>query len=145
MADSKFKVTIITPDGTVYDNDSATMIVMNTAGGQMGIMANHVPVVAALEISVVRIKHDQGTDEVAAVNGGILQFNGKRAIIAADSAELPEKIDVHRAEEARKRSENAIEKAKKEHNQDDLARAEVHLKRAINRLNASKYDKHRKV
>lgn len=35
MADSKFKVTIITPDGTVYNNDEATMIVLNTAGGQM--------------------------------------------------------------------------------------------------------------
>ena len=111
MADSKFKVTIITPDGTVYDNDNATMLVMNTSGGQMGIMANHVPLIAALEISTVRIKHDEGTAEVAAVNGGIIQFDGHQALIAADSAELPEEIDVHRAEEAKKRSESAIEKA----------------------------------
>lgn len=138
MADSKFKVTIITPDGTVYDNDNATMVIMNTAGGQMGIMANHVPLVAALEISTVRIKHDEGTAEVAAVNGGIIQFDGHQALIAADSAEMPEEIDVQRAEAAKKRSESQIEKAKREHNQDDLARAEVHLKRAINRLNTSK-------
>lgn len=141
MADSKFKVTIITPDGTVYDNDNATMVVMNTAGGQMGIMANHVPLVAALEISTVRIKHDEGTAEVAAVNGGIIQFDGHQALIAADSAEMPEEIDVQRAEAAKKRSESQIEKAKREHNQDDLARAEVHLKRAINRLNTSKLNK----
>ena len=138
MADSKFKVTIITPDGTVYDNDNATMVIMNTAGGQMGIMANHVPLVAALEISTVRIKHDEGTAEVAAVNGGIIQFDGHQALIAADSAEMPEEIDVQRAEAAKKRSESEIEKAQREHNQDDLARAEVHLKRAINRLNTSK-------
>lgn len=138
MADSKFKVTIITPDGTVYDNDNATMIIMNTSGGQMGIMANHVPLIAALEISTVRIKHNEGTAEVAAVNGGIIQFDGHQALIAADSAEMPEEIDIQRAEEAKKRSESEIEKAKREHNQDDLARAEVHLKRAINRLNASK-------
>ena len=138
MADSKFKVTIITPDGTVYDNDNATMVIMNTAGGQMGIMANHVPLVAALEISTVRIKHDEGTAEVAAVNGGIIQFDGHQALIAADSAEMPEEIDVQRAEAAKKRSESEIEKAKREHNQDDLARAEVHLKRATNRLNTSK-------
>lgn len=138
MADSKFKVTIITPDGTVYDNDNATMLIMNTAGGQMGIMANHVPLIAALEISTVRIKHDEGTAEVAAVNGGIIQFDGHRALIAADSAEMPEEIDIQRAEEARKRSKSEIEKAKREHNKDDLARAEAHLKRAINRLNASK-------
>ncbi|MEE6635926.1 F0F1 ATP synthase subunit epsilon [Limosilactobacillus pontis] len=138
MADSKFKVTIITPDGTVYDNDNATMVIMNTAGGQMGIMANHVPLIAALEISTVRIKHSEGTAEVAAVNGGIIQFDGHQALIVADSAEMPEEIDIQRAEEAKKRSESEIEKAKREHNQDELARAEVHLKRAINRLNASK-------
>lgn len=141
MADSKFKVTIITPDGTVYDNDNATMVIMNTAGGQMGIMANHVPLIAALEISTVRIKHDEGTAEVAAVNGGIIQFDGHQALIAADSAEMPEEIDIQRAEEAKKRSESEIEKAKREHNQDDLARAEVHLKLAINRLNTSKLTK----
>ncbi|WP_076461097.1 F0F1 ATP synthase subunit epsilon [Limosilactobacillus caccae] len=137
MADSQFKVTIITPDGTVYDNDAVTMLVMNTSGGQMGIMANHVPLIAALEISTVRIKHSEGTDEVAAVNGGIIQFDGHDALIAADSAEMPEAIDVERAKKAKERSEAAIAKAKKNNQQGDLARAEVHLKRAINRLNAA--------
>lgn len=138
MAENTFKVTIITPDGTVYDNDQVTMLIMNTSGGQMGIMANHVPLLAALEISTVRIKQVDGTDEVAAVNGGIIQFDGHDAMIAADSAELPETIDVERARRAKERSESAIAEAKKKHNQNDLSRAEVHLKRAINRLNASK-------
>src|SRR5699024_12639582 len=115
------------------------MIVMNTAGGQMGIMANHVPLLASVEISVVRIKHAEGEDEVAAVNGGIIQFDGHEALIAADSAELPERIDVERAQSAKERSEEAIKEAKARHDSDELARAEVHLKRAINRLNASKY------
>ena len=113
MADTKFKVTIITPDGTVYDNDNATMVIMNTSGGQMGIMAKHVPVLASLTISELRIKHDQGTDEIAAVNGGIMQFDGETALITADSAEMPEKIDVARAEEAKQRAEEEIKKAKK--------------------------------
>ncbi len=139
MADTKFKVTIITPDGTVYDNDNATMVIMNTSGGQMGIMAKHVPVLASLTISELRIKHDQGTDEIAAVNGGIMQFDGETALITTDSAEMPEKIDVARAEEAKQRAEEAIRKAKEAHRQNDLARAEVHLKRAVNRLKVSKF------
>lgn len=139
MADTKFKVTIITPDGTVYDNDNATMVIMNTSGGQMGIMAKHVPVLASLTISELRIKHDQGTDEIAAVNGGIMQFDGETALITADSAEMPEKIVVARAEEAKQRAEEAIKKAKEAHRQNDLARAEVHLKRAVNRLKVSKF------
>ena len=141
MADSKFKVTIITPDGTVYNNDEATMLILNTSGGQMGIMANHVPLLASLEISVVRIKHDEGEDEVAAVNGGIIQFDGHEALVAADSAEMPERIDIERAQNAKERSEAAIKEAKSHHDNDGLARAEAHLKRAINRLNASKNSK----
>ena len=112
---------------------------MNTSGGQMGIMAKHVPVLASLTISELRIKHDQGTDEIAAVNGGIMQFDGETALITADSAEMPEKIDVARAEEAKQRAEEAIRKAKEAHRQNDLARAEVHLKRAVNRLKVSKF------
>lgn len=139
MADTKFRVTIITPDGTVYDNENATMVIMNTAGGQMGIMAKHVPVLASLTISELRIKHDQGTDEIAAVNGGIMQFDGETALVTADSAEMPEKIDVARAEQAKERAEEAIRKAKEAHRQNDLARAEVHLKRAVNRLKVSKF------
>ena len=88
------------------------MVIMNTSGGQMGIMAKHVPVLASLTISELRIKHDQGTDEIAAVNGGIMQFDGETALITADSAEMPEKIDVARAEEAKQRAEEEIKKAK---------------------------------
>lgn len=141
MADTEFKVTIITPDGTVYDRDNATMIIMNTSGGQMGIMANHVPVLAALTINQLRIKHGNEDDEVVAVNGGIMQFDGKTALITADSAELPEKIDIERAEEAKKRAESEIKQAKEQNQDNDLSRAEVHLKRAINRLNVSKFNK----
>ena len=50
---------------------------------------------------------------------------------------MTEAIDVERAQRAKKRSESAIAEAKKKHNQSDLSRAEVHLKRAINRLNAA--------
>ncbi|MDO4902841.1 MAG: F0F1 ATP synthase subunit epsilon [Limosilactobacillus sp.] len=138
MADTTFKVTIITPDGTVYDTDEATMLILKTAGGEMGIMANHVPVIASLDIDVVRVKHNEGEDNIAAVHGGVMQFDGHNALIAADRSELPERIDVERAQSAKERSEKMIEDAKESHNSDDLARAEVHLKRAINRLNAAR-------
>lgn len=137
MADSTFKVTIITPDGTVYENKDATMLVMDTRGGQMGIMANHVPLVAALQISALRVKHNSAKDDVIAVNGGFMEFNENAATVVADSAELPTTIDVARAEKAKERSEKWVEEAKQKHNKNELARAEVHLRRAINRLNVS--------
>ncbi|MCT3442583.1 F0F1 ATP synthase subunit epsilon, partial [Limosilactobacillus fermentum] len=59
------------------------------------------------------------------------------ATIAASSAELPEDIDVARAQSAKERSEALIKKAREAKDADTLDRAEVHLRRAINRLHLS--------
>lgn len=138
MAGSQFKVSIITPDGTVYQSDKANMLVINTeGGGQIGIMANHIPVIAALAINVMKIKHDGADDDFVAVNGGFVEFQNNEATVVADSAELPTMIDVERAQKAKERSQQWVTQAKQSNNKDELSRAEVHLKRAINRLNVA--------
>ncbi|HAJ53864.1 MAG TPA: F0F1 ATP synthase subunit epsilon, partial [Lactobacillus sp.] len=43
--------------------------------------------------------------------------------------------DLSRAQAARDRAKKRIEQAKNENNQDDLRRAQVALRRAINRIN----------
>ncbi|MDO4854963.1 MAG: F0F1 ATP synthase subunit epsilon [Limosilactobacillus gorillae] len=138
MAENTFQVTISTPDGIVY-NGNATMLVMTTTGGQLGLMANHQPLIASLAINAILIKHqDTGEgDERVAVNGGFIEFHGNVATIAASSAELPENIDVARAESAKERSEAMIKKAQETKDTAALNRAEVHLRRAINRLHLS--------
>ena len=111
MADSTFKVTIITPDGTVYENKDGAIRSDNG--------------------------YNSAKDDVIAVNGGFMEFNENAATVVADSAELPTTIDVARAEKAKERSEKWVEEAKQKHSKNELARAEVHLRRAINRLNVS--------
>lgn len=137
MAESTFNVTIVTPDGTIYD-EPATLLVMKTSEGQMGLMKNHQPIIAALAIDKLRLKHAGETeDTVIAVNGGFIDFNGQVATVVAGSAELAETIDVARAQSAKERAEKQIAHAKQVHNADELARAEVHLARALNRLRVS--------
>ncbi|KRM13514.1 F0F1 ATP synthase subunit epsilon [Paucilactobacillus suebicus] len=136
MADHKLDVTIVTPDGSVYDKKDATMIVLKTTGGDIGVMANHVPVVAGLKIDAVKVKFDDSEDEIA-VNGGFVEFSNNVATIVADSAETPDDIDIERAQDAKDRAEQHIAHAKEVSDKDELARAEVALKRAINRLKLS--------
>lgn len=135
MADHTFNVTIVTPDGTVYDKDT-TMIILKTQNGEMGILPNHIPVVASLKIDAVRVKLDSGEDKIA-VNGGFVEFSDNSATIVADSAETPDKIDVNRAQSAKTRAEQHIQHAHEVHDKNELARAEVALKRAVNRLSVS--------
>ena len=138
MAENTFQVTISTPDGIVYDGN-ATMLVMTTTGGQLGLMANHQPLIASLAIDALLIKHQDSDkeDDRVAVNGGFIELHGNVATIAASSAELPEDIDVARAQTAKERSEALHEKARATKDADALDRAEVHLRRAINRLHLS--------
>ncbi|KIS04244.1 F0F1 ATP synthase subunit epsilon [Paucilactobacillus wasatchensis] len=135
MADHTFNISIVTPDGTVYDSD-ATMIIFKTQNGEMGILANHIPVLASLLIDVVRVKNGNSEDKIA-VNGGFIEFSNNSATIVADSAEPATKIDVARAQKAKTRAEEHIQHAHEVNDKDELSRAEVALKRAANRLRVS--------
>ncbi|KRM97566.1 ATP synthase epsilon chain [Liquorilactobacillus aquaticus DSM 21051] len=137
---SVLTVNIVTPDGSVYE-EQTTMAIFKTTVGEIGVLPNHVPVLASLQIDEVRVKID-GTDdkfEEIAVSGGFVEFSNNIATVVANSAELKENIDLERAERARKRAEEKLARAKQEHDVDTLRRAEVSLRRAVNRLNISKH------
>ncbi|WP_283678567.1 F0F1 ATP synthase subunit epsilon [Lentilactobacillus sp. Marseille-Q4993] len=131
--DSVITVSIVTPDGKVYEH-SADMLVVSTKGGQLGIMANHLPVIATLAVDETRVKHDGEEDRIA-VNGGFIEFSNNVATIVADSAENQSDIDLARAESARKRAEIRLKEAREKQDKDSALRAQVALRRAINRIN----------
>ena len=124
------QVNIVTPDGPVYDAEVA-MVIAKTVSGEMGILAGHIPMVAPLAISAVKMKKADGSFEFAAVSGGFIEVRPDKITILAPSAELAPSIDVARAQEAKARAEQRIQSK-----QDDVdfKRAELALKRAINRI-----------
>ncbi|WP_261806966.1 F0F1 ATP synthase subunit epsilon [Lapidilactobacillus luobeiensis] len=133
-------VNIVTPDGLVYDHH-ATMLVACAVDGDLGIMANHEPIIAPLKIGEVRVKRTDNPDheDAVAVNGGFLEVNDNVASIVADSAERARDIDLKRAETARERAQKEIKAAEAQHDIDEVQRAQVALNRAINRINVSKH------
>ncbi len=133
-------VNVVTPNGLVFDHH-ATMVVAITTSGELGILVNHAPIVAPLEIDEVRIKRTDSENHVnwVAVNGGIIEVRDNVVTIIADSAERARDIDVSRAERAKQRAEETIEQAKQTSDIDEQQRAEVALHRAINRINVSKH------
>ncbi|GEP20051.1 F0F1 ATP synthase subunit epsilon [Pediococcus argentinicus] len=140
MADnSVLTVSIVTPDGQVYENDQASMLVVKTKEGQLGILPDHVPVIASLSIDEVRIKNSNDKEDAVAVNGGFVEFSDNLATIVADTAENETDIDVARAESAKKRAEATIRQAQQVHDNSELRRAQISLRRAINRINVAKH------
>jgi F-type H+-transporting ATPase subunit epsilon len=123
-------VSIVTPDGQVFDGE-AEMVIAKAQSGELGILPGHVAMVAPLAIGSVRIKNKNETEYVA-VSGGFLEVQPKKVAILAQSAERAEDIDVDRALRAKQRAEERLKQAKQEHI--DFKRAELALKRAINRI-----------
>jgi F-type H+-transporting ATPase subunit epsilon len=132
---SVITVSIVTPDGKVYEH-TASMIVVSTQSGQLGIMANHVPIIATLDVDETRVKYDEKEDDIA-VNGGFIEFSNNVATIVADSAETQNDIDIARAEKARKNAQQRIADARQRQDKAALDRAQIALRRAVNRINVA--------
>jgi len=125
-------VSIVTPNGPVYEND-VEMVIVKAESGEMGILPGHISTVAPLRISAVRLKIGNRTDKVA-VAGGFIEVRPDKVTILSPSAEEASHIDVHRANEAKRRAERRLED--KQANI-DFKRAELALKRAANRIDVS--------
>jgi F-type H+-transporting ATPase subunit epsilon len=137
MNEHSLKIVVVTPNGEVFDYETATLVVVTTTAGEVGIMANHSPIIAALAINEVHVVDDDNDyDQIIAVNGGFAEFSNNTLTIIADSAERSDEIDLDRAKSARDRAEARLKKAQEENNNREMVRARASLLRAVNRINA---------
>lgn len=129
-----FSLKIITPEKIFYDGE-IVQIGLTTKEGNIGIMAGHVPYVANLVPSSLKIKEKDGEEfRVAAVSGGMVKMSNNEAVVVTSAVEWAEDIDVMRAKAAKAKAEKIIA----QHQSDkEFERAEQKLKRALNRLTVS--------
>lgn len=138
MADPEklFRVDVVTPDGLIYSHRSS-IIDMRAIDGQRSIMYNHTPLLTPLAIGDVTVKRSREmsnrVDHIA-VNGGYMEFSNNVATIIADSAERARNINVSRAEAAKERAEKKIKEAREKHDEQSFQRAQIALRRAVNRI-----------
>ncbi|MDX8047624.1 F0F1 ATP synthase subunit epsilon [Gracilibacillus sp. S3-1-1] len=121
-------VSVVTPDGPVLE-DSFEMVSCKAESGELGVLPGHIPLVAPLSISAVRLKGEN--PRRIAVSGGFLEVRPDKVTILAQSAERPEDIDLERARAAKERAERRLQAKQDEI---DFRRAELALKRALNRI-----------
>ncbi|MBD8004468.1 F0F1 ATP synthase subunit epsilon [Bacillus norwichensis] len=128
------KVSIVTPDGPVY-NSEVEMVSTKAESGELGILPGHIPLVAPLQIGAVRLKNGSKTEYVA-VSGGFLEVRPEEVTILAQAAETADSIDFARAEAAKARAEQLLQSKRDDI---DFKRAELALKRAMNRIDVSQH------
>jgi F-type H+-transporting ATPase subunit epsilon len=102
MADA-LQVELVAADRVVWSGE-AQIVLARTVEGELGIMANHAPLLSVLAPGTVEIRTPEDDHLVAAVGGGFLSVAANRVSILAGQAELSDEIDV---EEARRELESA--------------------------------------
>jgi len=133
---NKIQVDIVTPASTIM-SDHFNMVVVRTLDGEIGILADHLPLISTLKEWPVKLKKDDGTIIYVSVSGGFMEVRDNKITILAPTAELPSDIDAGRAQAALERAEKRLSEADKV----DQTRANAALNRAIGRLKTIEFSK----
>ena len=131
---------IVSQDRMVYEGD-VDIVVLPGSAGEMGILPNHAPLLTTLKYGIIKVR-TKGEEEIFTVAGGVAEIQPEIVTVLADAAENVREIHLERAEAARKRAEEILEKGVSEDTDRYLA-IEAALRRSNLRLDAVR--RYRKV
>jgi F-type H+-transporting ATPase subunit epsilon len=103
-------------------------------GGYFGVLPGHAPLMSKLGIGVLSFD-DSTRTRYMSIHGGVVEVLPDHVRVLADAAEWAEEIDVNRAEEARRRANDLLQRHDMEINVERAVRA---VERAQARLEATK-------
>jgi len=133
---SKLQVELVSPERTGFSGE-ARMVTARTLAGDIAFLPGHVPFIGVLTTHGVRVTLLDGSVVPIAVHQGFVEVSPPdaegttRVTILSDVSEMPEAIDVPRAERAADRARHIL--ADEPDNEDAkaaLRRAEVRLETA---------------
>ncbi len=82
-----FQVDVVSPEATVWSG-TATLLMAKTTDGELGIMANHEPLMGALVTGPVTVEAEDGTRTTIGVHGGFLQVLDNQVTLLTDRAQV---------------------------------------------------------
>jgi len=129
---SEFPLIFATRLSRLYDGPAAYLRVL-AADGQLGVMANHAPMLAELPIGEVMITLPSGERKLYAATEGLLRVQSDVVVVIAEAAEAADAIDIERAKGALERARHRLSLQQSREGV-DISRAELALARALNRL-----------
>ncbi|MBQ9808565.1 MAG: F0F1 ATP synthase subunit epsilon [Ruminococcus sp.] len=127
-----FELEIVATDRIFYKGECEHLVI-TAIDGLLGILPGHEPLVTALPSGELKYMVD-GKWRYAAISDGFIQVMPDKSVILADSCELPEEIDIKRAEEAKQRAE---ERLRQKQSIQEYYQTQAALNRAMNRLKVS--------
>jgi len=93
----EFALAVVAPDRAVVETTAVTVIVPGVEG-YFGVMAGHMPLIAALRAGVLEYQDSTGRRHYVAMGGGFAEVSGDRVTVLADEATPAPEIELSRAE-----------------------------------------------
>jgi F-type H+-transporting ATPase subunit epsilon len=82
-----FRVDVVSPEATVWSGE-ANFVLARTPDGEIGILADHEPLLASLVTSAVEVEGVDGTRTIIGVHGGFLQVLANQVTLLTDRAQV---------------------------------------------------------
>ena len=126
-----FTVEVLTPEGEVFNGD-VIQLSTRTVTGEIGVLANHVPILAALTPNLLRLKISESETKRFAQTHGTLQVFANHAQVLLEEAIPPEELDAPALEKEKEDAEarlndSSLGDAAREDAKRDLERADAFL------------------
>jgi F-type H+-transporting ATPase subunit epsilon len=121
---------IVTPEKLAYE-DEVDSVQLPGSEGELGVLPHHAPLVSTLGAGELRLRKG-GQEESFAIVGGFLQVLPDKVVVMAETADMASEIDLEKAQEARRKAEEALESGFVEGA--DLAAARASLQSALIRI-----------
>lgn len=115
--------------------EACSEVILPSASGQLGILANHAPMMSALDVGVLRYKQD-GKWTPIVVMGGFASVDSNSLSVLCNDYEEASNIDMN---EAKSEMESATEMLEKAEAKTEKLEATQKVKKAAARLQAAMF------
>ena len=107
-----FKFEVVAPNRVFY-SDEVEMVTFNTENGEMGVMANHVPMLIANKPCVLTMEKNK-EKKYAFISEGFIEVTPEKVMAIVDDAEWADEIDIEKALKDKQLAEEKLLDAKQD-------------------------------
>jgi F-type H+-transporting ATPase subunit epsilon len=125
-----YPVELITPEGVTYSGEAERLVVPG-ASGELGILANHAPLISLLKPGETRLTDAEGTVRRYATDDGYVQVRKNHALVLVGEAVPAESIDAAAAARRLDEAQAALDRAVGGDGDEHAARREVGFAEAL--------------
>ena len=134
---STFEVSLVTPDGPVYEGE-IEMLIVPGADGEIGVLARHAPLIAMLNAGSTRVHVKRDAEVLEFATGpGFFKVEQNRALALVDDAVDAREIDDARARGQLEQAQAELERIDRGEAEADRWKVEQRVKHAENMLSVA--------